>query len=316
MTYEKKLNKIPKMQKYKIQLHGEYGVGKTSLMYSFSKGQLPNIHGYFDEWVVKNASFATSFGKRKVLLEIHDFIPVERFSRFAQIPYKSAHVHLLLVDMTDKTALEKIAEILEKIKKLNEKDSEPLVYIVVTKSDLEWNYQITEAQVQQFARENSLSGYAITSAKTGDGLNEFFSKIAETIYKKHNPIYAKLDQGGNAPEASLIRNLTAYINRIELNKNSGKIDFSSEFCFFAASRAINREANYLLAKKLLEQLQQGYEISNVFQDVEGIRRQIIIDYKLYDRPDYAERGCNSSELNEIIAQASSYKKESVNNFVL
>lgn len=110
----------------------------------------------------------------------------------------------------------------------------------------------------------------------------------------------------------LIEKLNAYIERIESYISRDKTAFSSGFWFFAASRAINREANYLLAKELKQQLMSGMLITEVFSDVASRRNNIIDKYHLNNKPDFVDRGINSNELNDIINQAKNFTGE--NNF--
>ena len=100
-----------------------------------------------------------------------------------------------------------------------------------------------------------------------------------------------------------IDKLAAYIDRIESYKANGKTDFSSGFWFFAGSRAVNRQANYLLAKKMLKELLDNVPVIDVFRDVDAMRNDIIKINQLNNNPDFVERGLNSSELNAIFSDA-------------
>lgn len=93
--------------------------------------------------------------------------------------------------------------------------------------------------------------------------------------------------------------LQAYINRID---GTGPLpDFSHGFTFFRQSRAINREANYLLAKSLLQKIDSGNEpLATIFAHIDEQLQRVIIENGLNLRPDYVERGIRSDELAPLV----------------
>lgn len=102
----------------------------------------------------------------------------------------------------------------------------------------------------------------------------------------------------------LMQSLRDYISRIESHKKpGGQIDFAYGFHFYKNSQAINREANYLLAKQMLEQLSEpSNKIENIFnaKAISASRSLLASEHHLTTRADYVDRGINSSDLNEII----------------
>jgi hypothetical protein len=132
----------------------------------------------------------------------------------------------------------------------------------------------------------------------------------------NNQLFAILEnknanQDQTQPVSSIKQNLETYIHRIEQYKTSStsnEIDFSHGFRFFKQSRAINRKANYYLAKELLEQVnhpsetkQWSHEFSS--ENIKQRRLNIIKRDKLDESPNYKERGIHSTELNQIIKRA-------------
>lgn len=108
-------------------------------------------------------------------------------------------------------------------------------------------------------------------------------------------------------KANLIQQLTDYINRIQSHKNNqGKNDYTYGFWFFTDSRALNRRANYKLAKQFHKELNNGSSISSVFLNFPAKRAKLkdkASGKKLNESPDYVERGINSKALNTIIKTA-------------
>lgn len=126
----------------------------------------------------------------------------------------------------------------------------------------------------------------------------------------HKEIYKRAQK---ARSSTLIKkSLENYIHRIEQYKSSEskEINFSHGFWFFKQSRAINRKANYLLAKELLKKLNPSEDTKQKWPDefisknIIKIRSNLIRSKNLDESPDYVERGVNSAELNKVIKQAS------------
>nr|MBA2657222.1 hypothetical protein [Tatlockia sp.] len=98
----------------------------------------------------------------------------------------------------------------------------------------------------------------------------------------------------------LIDKLVSYLKGIDSHKKNGKTDFASGFWFFAESRALNRKANYLLAKEFINHLEKGIPAETLFNYADELRKKLVVNNKLDVDPNYVERGLNSSTLNEII----------------
>mgnify|MGYP002133369358 CR=1 FL=1 len=125
--------------------------------------------------------------------------------------------------------------------------------------------------------------------------------------KKHE--FAKADVN----RFTLIADLKKYTDRIAKHKeNDDKtINFKYDFWLFKNSRALNREANFYLAKKLLTNLYDHPELSiqQIFKDVLEQRSEIITSKGINNHPQYVERKINSSELKAIIAKATRFAAE-------
>lgn len=118
----------------------------------------------------------------------------------------------------------------------------------------------------------------------------------------------------SSPEALqrsiLISDLKRYIHRVDKNKapESKEINFKYNFWFYKNSRATNREANFYLAQKLLQNLTNCPELSiqQIFADILVQRRELITSKGIDKRADFVERGINSNELNAILDKAQTF----------
>jgi len=124
--------------------------------------------------------------------------------------------------------------------------------------------------------------------------------VAELLLEEENS--DESSQQERVVSTELIASLERYVNRIEGYHGH----YGQDFCFFPASRAINREANYYLAKWLLDTIKNtDSDIAHLFSDasLKEQRLKLINQHQLNLRPDYVARGINSTELNEVIFQA-------------
>ena len=118
----------------------------------------------------------------------------------------------------------------------------------------------------------------------------------------------------SSPEARqksiLISDLKRYIHRIDNNKDpeSKTINFKYNFWFYKNSRANNREANFYLAQKLLQNLTDCPELSiqQIFADILVQRAELITSKGIDKRADFVDRDINSHELNAILDKAGTF----------
>ncbi len=179
-------------------------------------------------------------------------------------------------------------------------------------NDIENKRIISNPKIERFADENDAS-WAEVSGNTGAGINAMNDLIIQNVLDADQEAEEKVKKAEekikstarqDPDKTETIKNLEKYIERIESHKNaSNSFDFEYGFYFFKKSRAINREINYLLAKKLLNDLLSSKSSVEVFKDVENKRKELINGKGLQNNKDYVDRGMNSKELNEIISNA-------------
>src|SRR3990167_5480242 len=122
------------------------------------------------------------------------------------------------------------------------------------------------------------------------------------------PTFEELDKTRVANNKKLIiQQLQKYIDRIDgyTNNGSDKTGYAHGFYFFAKSRALNREINYLQAKQLITLVERAEKLSDVHsffaKNILAAARNGIVKHGEFDvNKDYKERGNNSSELNQVI----------------
>jgi Ras-related protein Rab-1A len=221
--------------------------------------------------------------------------------------YRGVHAVIVAFDLTNKASFNRAKVFIEQCDRYTKAN----IVLVGTKFDLDNKRAVAREEIEEFIKDSSCNAdvYIETSAKTGENVQLAFEAAAKLILdrvslskRNESPLNNGID-----PRKLLIADLSKYITRIESHKNpkaSNKPDFSYGFWHHKNSRAVNREANYYLAKDLLNKLQYSLEsIESIFNDTDGQRDTIIANHNLYTRIDYKNRGINSDELNAIINNA-------------
>lgn len=167
---------------------------------------------------------------------------------------------------------------------------------------------ILEALLSRAAPRISSTETKPVNAKTPASpatINAPLSTIRRLNISKIAPAAMFFSQSKQNPFINEIkRDLKSYIDRIEsYTDETGEIDFAHGFIIFRQSQAINREANYLLARSLFRKLDQGESLDIAFNNTNEQRSKLITQYGLNKREDYVERGIGSDTLNAIIRKA-------------
>ena len=164
------------MESLKIELIGESGVGKTSIISQFvdqvfQDDQQSTIGGTFSTKTVKCSNGKT------LKLEIWDTAGQERYRSVTKMFYKDANAAILVYDITNKSSFEELKNYW--IGQVQESSIKNIILAVMAnKYDLYDKEQVDEAMARKFAEENNAL-FAVTSAKTNHGVNDLFLQIAK-----------------------------------------------------------------------------------------------------------------------------------------
>ncbi|MHA1642558.1 MAG: Rab family GTPase [Promethearchaeota archaeon] len=157
--------------KFKINLFGPTGVGKTSLLIRF-------VENYFNPDLKK--SIGSNFLVKDINIEdkhvrliIWDIAGDQQFAKLRSIYFQGSNGTIGVYDVTDKQSLLKLPGWISSIKKAVKK-AIPML-LIGNKVDLE--RQVSKTEAEDMASRLSCT-YLETSAKTGKNVEDAFKKLA------------------------------------------------------------------------------------------------------------------------------------------
>jgi small GTP-binding protein len=165
--------------KKKICLVGDPAVGKTSLIRKY-------VTDIFDDKYI--GTLGTKVTKKRLLIEepeinydltlaIWDILGQKEFQRIQNMAYKGAKGVLLVCDLTRIETLNSLENWYSSIKQIT---NEIPKVILANKCDLTI-HEFGDDDINTIAKNMNDAPYIITSAKTGDNVNEAFFKMGEFV---------------------------------------------------------------------------------------------------------------------------------------
>ncbi len=160
----------------KIVLLGEANVGKTSLVYRFIENKFrENYKSTLGVNLLKKDMNVEGYGE--VSAQIWDLGGQESFKSLRKLYLEGANGALLVYDMTNQKSFEKLDEWVQSFREA--RDDAPMI-LIGNKSDLKKQIKINESKSSDYADNNNM-GMIITSAKTGQNVEQAFINLTKRI---------------------------------------------------------------------------------------------------------------------------------------
>ncbi|NXN93603.1 RAB36 protein, partial [Rhinopomastus cyanomelas] len=166
----------------KVVVVGDLYVGKTSLISRFCKDN-------FDRDYKATIGVDFEIERFEIIgipyhLQIWDTAGQEKFKCIASAYYRGAEVIITVFDLADIQTLDHTKQWLKDALRENEPDSS-FIFLVGTKKDLVSDAvcERTELDAIRFANEMQAEYWAV-SAKTGENVKEFFSRVAALAFEQ------------------------------------------------------------------------------------------------------------------------------------
>ena len=170
---------------YKIIVVGDVYVGKTSIIHRYAHGKFTTNYKS-----TIGVDFALKTLNRDdgtvIRLQLWDIAGQERYGNMTRVYYREAVGALLVFDLSKKTTFENILkwkEDLDNKIRLPNGDKLP-VMLLGNKNDLERDCPlITDEDFDNYCKNNEFGGWALTSAKTGNGIDEICEQLVQIVLK-------------------------------------------------------------------------------------------------------------------------------------
>lgn len=175
---------MPKKFIFKILTAGDGGVGKTTLLHRYIKGEFSQstqmtigVEFFLKEVKVKG---------QDCTLQLWDFGGQNRFRFLLKSYVMGAKGALLMFDLTRPMTLENLNEW---ISICRENDPELPILFVGTKLDLKDDISVDDDYAKSFLDQFDLFDYIKVSSKTGENVQEAFKLITERVLERQSQKY-------------------------------------------------------------------------------------------------------------------------------
>ncbi|RKF71797.1 Ras-related protein Rab-2A [Golovinomyces cichoracearum] len=190
----------------KLVCIGDSGTGKSSLTVRLCEGRFSPHHDVtigveFGSRIIpvgppnllengpgqntsQNTLVAKVVGQKHMKLSLWDTAGQETYKSVTRSYFRGASGALLVFDITRRPTFLHVLDWLNDLKQIA--DSDIVVVLVGNKSDLaageENRREVKKEEAEEWAQKNGVLEYVETSAKSGDGVEMAFARVAERIY--------------------------------------------------------------------------------------------------------------------------------------
>ncbi|XP_071377872.1 ras-related protein Rab-34-like [Centroberyx affinis] len=185
----------------KVIVVGDVAVGKTCLISRFCKGAFEKnykatigVDFEMERFEVLGVPFS---------LQLWDTAGQERFKCIASTYYRGAQAIIVVFDLSSSGSLTHARQWLEDAMKENDPSS-VLLFLVGTKKDLSSPEQLANLEQEAIRLSEEIKAeYWAVSAKSGDGIKDFFFRVASLTFEAN--VLSELEKSGSRHVGDIIR---------------------------------------------------------------------------------------------------------------
>ena len=183
-NYQNALKRSTRKFRFKITVVGDIEVGKTSLIKQYTQGSFKT--DYVKTLGAQFSVIDKEMEGNKVRCLFWDIAGGQAFHFLHQSFFKKSKAAIIVYslgeDDLDKDSLNQISNWHDEIMKYC---GDIPIIIIGNKADLVDETKLDNSKIQEYANKYKLLDVYLTSAKTGQGINEAFNKIIEELYNQY-----------------------------------------------------------------------------------------------------------------------------------
>ena len=180
MNFSLEEESVKKKLKIKVTVIGDGGVGKTSLIQKFTQGKFKT--DYIKTIGAQLTHYETEIDGYKIELLFWDIAGQSNFHFLRPSFYRSSKAAIIVYSLEENNLGERSFEhITSWYEDVKEFCGEIPAVIFANKVDLVDEQSIDKEKIQNLVKEQNFLGYYITSAKTGQGLDDAFNALSKEI---------------------------------------------------------------------------------------------------------------------------------------
>ena len=180
---------------FKVIVVGDTSVGKSSL-------SIKAIRDHFEDFYSPTIGFEfltyiTKIEDKNIKLQIWDTCGQEAYRALISSFYKNSSLAILVYSIDCEESFNHLEEWLNDIKTQSNPDIK--IILIGNKFDLEDRRQVEKERGENFCKENELSFFMETSAKSGHNVINLFNEAAKILYEKYKEIKEMKNKNNNSP---------------------------------------------------------------------------------------------------------------------
>ena len=163
---------------------GDGGVGKTSLIKKYT-------HGTFETDYIKTigaqfSRYDKQIDKDIINLIFWDIAGQDDFNFLHPLFFQESKACIIVVSLEqNELGKDSFNHVKNWFEESHKYCGEIPVILFANKVDLVENDEINDNKIREIVKEYNFLGYYLTSAKTGEGVNEAFDKLIQGLYKNN-----------------------------------------------------------------------------------------------------------------------------------
>ena len=167
---------------FKIIIIGESGVGKSCLTLRITKNNF--IEDYNPTIGFENSSLYFKINDKIIKFEIWDTCGQETYRSLIKSYYRNTSLVILVYSIDDEKSFNQLNSWLKDIRAYAEQNTK--IFLVGNKIDInDENRKISNEMGNKFYKDNNLSNFFETSAKTGYNIENVFKQGVKILYEEN-----------------------------------------------------------------------------------------------------------------------------------